>query len=347
MAKDKCHQHRRSYKTFNYPGSIPGGKNLLTGVRGVKSRKVKKNKVYISGFYNPAPNQPDQQVKSFVYKGCLCGKGKWYELYYPQTGTQVQVTNLYGPNNGPKKGTIQVVGNYVNNSNVPIGCLYEGPLNGSGKWTSLVPVFPKEQTDVLGVIAHSNMGGLVVGNYDTQIDEGKAFIYDIKKKVYHKIIKSDTLSITAYGIWHNGGNSYTICGGYKPALGVNFSEASYLVDWNNKTKKLSNWKTYHYNNDPVRSRITHFDGITGTKCGYNLTGDWLGVDEGPELAFFASVKRDKCNRKFKRAKWESIKYPLKGNSFNTVTSGNTVYETTVIGVYSTPVSVNGYIAKRK
>ena len=326
-------EETRYYETFNYPSSTPGGKTLLTGIRGVKCER---KKVYISGFYEPSLEDPDQEVKSFVYKGYKNGNGTWYELYYPNSTT----TNLYGPNNGPEKNTIQVVGNYVTDG-APIGCLYEGPLDGSGEWTSLVPTYPDSSEEVLGVIAHSNMGGLVVGNYDTQIDEGKAFIYDIKKKIYYKIEKPDTLSITAYGIWYNGCNSYTICGGYKPTLGANFSEAGYLVDWDNKKKRLSNWRSYHYDNDPIKSRITHFDGITGWKNGYNLTGDWLGFDnpETPEVGFFATVRRDRCGG-FRRAKWSPVKFPLE----NSVTSGNSVYRKTVIGVYTTPTGVNGYIS---
>ncbi len=344
---DECHyeyHYKRKYRTFNYPGAIPGGKTLLTGIRGVNPYKCNKsnknNKVYICGFYEPPPIQPDQSVKSFVYKGCLHGKGKWYELNFPES----EVTNLYGPannKNGIRKDGISIVGNYTTDeSNILIGCLYEGPLDGRGKWTELVPAFD----NVKNTIAHSNMGGLVVGNYDTQLDEGKAFIYDIKTKVYHNIAREGAISITAYGIWHNGGDSYTICGGYKPDS-IFTSETAYLVDWNSKTHKLSGWKDYHFDNNPIKARITHFDGITGNgKRGYNLTGDWIGnVPDMSELGFFATVKRNKCN-KFKDAKWSSVSFP-KSN----VTSGNSVYQYTVIGVYtvSETETVNGYLSTIK
>ena len=58
----------------------------MTGIRGVE---CKQDKVYISGFYEPAASEPDQQVKSFVYKGNY-KNGTWYELYYPDSS----VTNL-------------------------------------------------------------------------------------------------------------------------------------------------------------------------------------------------------------------------------------------------------------
>ena len=326
----------RKYKTFNYPDSVPGGKTLLTGIRGVE---CKPKRVYISGFYEPAASEPDQQVKSFVYKGS-CRDGTWHELYYPDSS----VTNLYGPNNGRRKKNIQVVGNYVpsnSTNNLPVGCLYQGKLDGSGKWTSLSPTFPCEDDEVLGVIAHSTMGGLVVGNYDTQIDENKAFIYDIKTKCYHKIENKNDISITAYGIWHNECDSYTICGGYK-SIGFGSFEKAYLVDWDNNTHKLSNWRSYVYDND-LKSEITHFNGITGDRnYGYNLVGDWVGI-ENPGLGFFASVKRDKCTGKFKKAKWGPIKFPLE----NSITSANSVYKDNVIGVYTTELGVNGFISKVK
>lgn len=334
----------RKYKTLNYPFATIGSKTLLTGIREVKHHH-KKEKVYISGFYEPSSNDDDQQIKSFVYKGYLSGKGKWYELYFPGAET----TNLYGPNNGHYKNTIQVVGNYVNpNETNPIGCLYEGPLNGSGKWTTLMP------PGSIKTIAHSTMGGLIVGNCQTENNYlSKAFIYDIRKKRYYYVTENvtnsvtdtdteNTESITAYGIWHNGDKSYTICGGIKSNDGT---EAGYLVDWNNDTKKLTNWREYHYDNNPIKSRITHFDGISGNKKYYTLTGDWVGKSDGKKdrkntkLGFFATVKRKR------NTKWEDISYPIK----DSITSGNTVYKNNVIGVYTSPTllpQINGYISRK-
>ena len=326
LAQATSENDTRKYYTFNYPSSVPGGNTLLTGIRGTKSNP---DKVYISGFYKYPGGMP---VIPFVYKGRLSGKGTWNILNYPSSpGVTVVETNLYGPNNG-RGSDIQVVGNYTTEETgtAAIGCLYEGPLYGSGTWTTLIPT---SSVPVLNTIAHSTMGGLVVGNYDTQLDEGKAFIYDIK--TYHDIIKPGAKSITAYGIWHNGGDCYTICGGYSDADSIAGFEAGYLVDWNNKCQKFSNWRTYHYNNAPIRSLITHFDGITSDgHGGYNLTGDWLGVgEEGPELGFFCHIKKN-------RAKWSPVSFPGQ-----LATSGNSVYKKVVIGVYTSPGDeINGYIS---
>ena len=328
--QEKAHTTRK-YTTFNYPQAEAGGKTLLTGIRRSKeSSKI----VYISGFYK---SPGDTSTVAFVYKGKLSGRGEWFALNYPSsTGVTVTATNLYGPNNGPGSD-IQVVGNYttVETGMSAIGCLYEGPINGSGTWTTLIPTLADS---VINTIAHSTMGGLVVGNFDTNLDEGRAFLYDIKTQEYYEITKPGAVSITAYGIWHNGGHSYTICGGFSNADPSSGIDSAYLVDWNNKTHTLSNWRVFSYNNDPVNAVITHFDGITsdGDK-GYYLTGDWAGLVNGSQAGFFAHVKK-------KRATWEPITYPNQP-----VTSGNSVYKKVVIGVYTSPNdgSVNGYVSAPK
>lgn len=318
----------RKYFTLNYPSSIPGGKTLLTGIRQVTHYS---NKYYISGFYK----SPDEKlVIPFVYNGRLSGDGTWNILNYPSSeGKTVLETNLYGPNNG-LKNNIQVVGNYTTKETgkSTIGCLYEGPLDGSGKWTTIIPNLNEP---VLNTIAHSTMGGLVVGNYNTQVDLGKAFIYDIKQKKYYEIIKQNAKNITGYGIWQNDHDFYTICGGYSDLNAISGLGSGYLVDWDNKNKKLSNWRSFNYNNDPINSIVTHFDGITSDgHGGYNLTGDWIGVNDGPELGFFAQINGE-------IAKWAPISFP-----HHKVTSGNSVSKEIVIGVYLSveDKTVNGYVS---
>lgn len=333
----------RKYHTFNYPLQTNGGKTLLTGIRGVNNS----NKVYISGFYKYPDNS---NVDAFVFKGKLNSQDLkdqdlWYVLSYPSSiNKTVTTTNLYGPNNG-ENGKIQVVGNYTTKEtgNSTIGCLYEGYLSGKGQWTTLIPKFSSESEPTLNTIAHSTNGNLVVGNYDTELIQAKAFIYDILKKKYYDIIKPNAKSITAYGIWYNGDNTYTICGGYSDLDTESGIDSGYLVDWNNVTLEFSNWKSYSYNNQPKNAIVTHFDGITDDGCGgYNLTGDWIGIEENSsKLGFFANVKRNKYG-KFKRATWSEVSFPGK----TTLTSGNSVFQNVVIGVYTVPQkdSINGYIS---
>lgn len=328
------HCEKRKYETLDYPGSKANEKTLLTGIRGVDCEK----NVYISGFYVPV-NQ--NKTTAFVYKGTLGGKGKFYDLNYPKVNCTPTITNLYGPNNGKKCDTINVVGNYtVQGQTGTIGCLYQGKLDNSGKWTTIIPPFGT----ILNTICHSTMGHLVVGNYDTVLVQGKAFIYDIKSKQYYDIINVNAISITAYGIWQNSKHCYTICGGYTTGSGSN---VGYVVDWNNKKHKLYNWRTYSYGNNSSVAKITHFDGITIGKNEhtYNLTGVWVSSNNDVlDLAFYAEIKRE-CDGKFKKhAKWCPISYPCK-----LVTTGNTVYKDTVLGVYTQieDSTVNGFVSKVK
>jgi hypothetical protein len=340
----------RIYQTFNYPGSIAGDKTLLTGIRKDKFS----SDVYISGFY--VPITPLERTISFVYKGPLDGSGTFHPLNFPSAkGRVVTSTNLYGPNCGDKPGYIQVVGNYFTASTGPaaIGCLYEGPLDGSGEWTTIIPTSNKP---VLSTICHSTMGGLIVGNYDTEEHVSKAFIYDIKEKKYHDIIiksKPKITSITAYGIWHNGDGYYTICGGFSTKDTVEVSvtdtprikiDTGYIVDWNNDIERFENFTSFNYDNDPIKSLITHFDGITSdTRGGYNLTGDYIEIGDKPQLGFFANVKRC-CDYDdgFRKATWSPVKFPG-----SIVSSGNSVYRDVVIGVYVLPQdeTVYGYVSQ--
>jgi hypothetical protein len=318
------------YATFNYPNSQEGDKTLLTGIRQVANS----SDVYISGFYEPKSGS----TIAFVYKGKLTNpnKGIFHTLSYPNLPDKtVTATNLYGPNNGPN-GQIQVVGNYtIAGSNGAIGCLYEGLIDGSGTWTTILP--PSSEP-VLNVICHSTHGGLVVGNFDTQLDEGKAFIYNIKTKKYFYIMGKNVKSITAYGIWNTGTNKYTICGGYTALNIVSGFSSGYLVDFDLKKEKFSNFRVYSYDNDHIKSVITHFDGITtDNKKGFYLTGDTatFGSDKG---SFFCHVPNKKSDKGKDVAIWKAVSYP--GAK---ITSGNTVLDKVVLGVYTAANdSINGY-----
>ncbi len=326
----KTHTMSRHYSPFNYP-SEQEGNTLLTGVRLFN----KKHKEYlITGFFEP---KPEGQTKSFVYLGPLSSTGakdpaNFYELDFPSSsGKTVVSTNLYSPNPGNSKNTIDVVGNYTTaeQPGVTFGCLYQGKLDGTGIWRTLEP------TGATQVIAHSTHMGLVVGNYFA--GQPKAFLYDIYTNEYFDISIPNLISITAYGIWKNGNtNIYTICGGF---LSSNFpsQEKAYLYDWNQDQKSFSNFRVYSYGNESAA--ITHFDGITTDGYGgYNLVGDYVKLTGGLENAFFCHIP---CGSG--KARWETIQVPP-----NQLTSGNTVQDSTAIGVYHSSNSglIHGYLAKK-
>lgn len=120
-----------------------------------------------------------------------------------------------------------------------------------------------------------------------------------------------SLSVTAYGIWHNGDNtstSYTIAGGYSNLSSTGI-DAGYLVGYDSATHAFSHFTTLEFDNQPLTALISHFDGITGTADGYNLTGDFIrGETEG---AFFAHVAR-RVNGSFAEAHWTKVAYPGAG-----------------------------------
>ena len=335
----------REYRKFNYPDSVKGAETFVTGIRKVNCS----NSVYISGVYRP----PCEGSSGLVYKGDLCGKGKWYQFNYPSDKCRkVTGTSFYGPNNGPD-GTVQVVGSYNTKEagETPLGLLYEGDLKGCGEWTTIIPPSTKK---VIGTIVHSTHGGLAVGNYEVEyyeknrcekeckkIKEARAFIYDIECKKFYKIKIPCSTSVTAYGIWHNGCDSYTICGGYASSVYGQDKPISYgyIVEFDKKKLCFQNFRSYQFQDC---ASVTHFNGITSDgKDGYNLTGDAVTTLLGPkhpkpvEVAFFAHVK-SLC----KDADWEVISYPC-----SKVIFGNSVYEKTVIGVYTSQHdNLNSYIA---
>ena len=310
----------RTYEIFDYPSAEPGN-TLLTGVRRFGPD------VLITGWFEQSGG-----TRSFVYRGPLAAEGAldashFFELDYPSAA----VTNLYGPN-AIDAQTIRAVGAYttVEAGATTFGCLYEGPLDGSGVWRQLCP------PNATQTIAHSTHGGLVVGGY---VDgRPRAFVYDIAAQRFDEITLPDLLSITAYGVWHNGRSSYTICGGYARVGALR--EQGYVAHWDSATRRLSRFRSFSYGND--RALITHFDGITGTPDGYNLTGDWARLELAPTPRPSGSGFAAHVGRRGALATWESVEFPPQQP-----TSGNTVIGDTVIGVFADATGIHGYLSRAK
>ena len=329
------------YSTFNYP-QANGGSYGPTGIRSAGGQNV-----FVTGSAHPSPAPtPPCPVGShgILYEGSLSGSGDWTVLDYP-TSSNITVTGtvLYGPDALPP-GNVRIVGSYTKcedeGTNVRNhGLLYEGPTDGSGTWQTIDyggPLLPGEQ--VLNTIVHSTMGGLAVGNFDTDLVTGRAFVYDIAAHHWTELIKP-SVSITAYGIWYNGGTSYTIAGGYSDA-NPNGIDHGYLANWDSATQTASDWTSYDFDNGPhTHVEVSHFDGITtDNQGGFYLTGEWAG---GEQLGgFFAHVRR-MPHRAFGDAHWRDIEYPS-----SVVTTGNTVFENNVFGIYfvSLDSPFSGYIA---
>ncbi|MCV9934481.1 hypothetical protein OIU80_19550 [Flavobacterium sp. LS1R47] len=310
-----------SYMDFNNPA----GQTTIQGIRGVSDSE----NVYITASLLGENNI----VQGLIYEGKLIGNGsngKWHVVNFPSTASEIVTnTSCYGPNNGPD-GSIQIVGSYkisTTTGGVPSGNLgfyYEGPLDGSGTWIRISP----NNGNTNNVFVHSIMGGIAVGNYDVENDKnGYAFLYDIATKEYTEFKLPDSITNTLYGIWYNGEDSYTLAGGYSSHKLGKLSQA-FLVDYNGKTKKISNLKSFSYQNETALSIITHFEGITGSKDnGYNMPADWITLNGDSNGASFVSVSRN-SDGSFGEANWIDIEFP--GSS---ITSANTAYKNNILGIY--------------
>jgi hypothetical protein len=303
------------YQAFNNPEAA----TIIMGVRGVTDSE----KVYVSGTVAAG------MVNGLLFEGYLTNEGQdgtWHTLNFTSTEfDDVNSTSCYGPNNGTN-GNIQIVGAYLRASTGKKnhGFYYEGNVDGAGTWKTVLP----NDGNVNNVFVHSTMGGLAVGNYDFGDDiNGCAFIYDIASDTCTNFMLPDALTTTLYGIWHNGGNSYTFAGGYSKAEAGEISQA-FLVDYDGKTKQISNLKSFSYNNETLLSIVTHFEGITeSNENGYNMPADWINIHGHPkEGASFVSVKRNPDGT-FGEATWTDIAYPG-----DMITSANTVYKNNILGI---------------
>lgn len=277
----------------------------------------------------------------------------WNRLTPVFSGQTVTSATFYGPNTplfDPRiaDGDVVAVGSYKYNEgasgpNADHGVLYEGPVTGGGTWTQIdaTPLVPKGET-LLNTIAHSTMGDLVVGNYDTDLATGRAFIYNKVTGEWTNLNPGNTKSVTAYGIWQNGGpssTSYTIAGGQSD-VGTGGVDESYLVKYDSATGAFSHYRKYRYENQPISAAIAHFDGITGTDTGYNLTGTVTSLSSGQQIdrGFMASVSVNP-DGSFGRAVWTPVAYP--GSE---LTTGNTVVENYVLGIFIAGGATQSYIA---
>ena len=175
----------------------------------------------------------------------------------------------YGPNFGNPNGVLRTVGSYITSASSPynLSYLYDGSAAPQSQLTTLV--YPSASGNpTLETIAHSTFGNQVVGNYDTRLATGNAFIYNITNGTYVTNNVPGALSTTAYGIYGN-----LIAGGYStvgPGGGLGIGSA-YIY---NQTSGV--WTTYNH----PGAIETHFEGISGggQAGSYNLVANWTGVD---------------------------------------------------------------------
>jgi hypothetical protein len=174
----------------------------------------------------------------------------------------------YGPSFGSQFGILRAVGSYKTEASDPnnLSYLYDAAAAPGGHLTPLA--YPDNGSPTLNTIAHSTFGNLAVGNYDTQLATGNAFIYDIPTGTYTTNNVPGATSTTAYGVWGD-----KIAGGYFMG-GI---EHGYIYDPTTDT-----FTTY----DHPDAVFTHFEGITGAGCGgeFSLVVDWIDIAAGLHAA---------------------------------------------------------------
>jgi hypothetical protein len=315
-------------------------------VTGIRSENADDTQVLMTGSC-PVPNKPNQ-TQAMLYQGPMnpTDSSQCHCLTPNIPGKTVTSSLFYGPdtpffNPSIKAGNVRAVGTYRYDTdpqeNVDHGVLYEGPLDGSGSWTTIDMPAVGGAT-VRNTIPHSTMGELIVGNYDLKgAEPGKfnAFIYNINTGVFQPLMLGSAKLVTAYGIWQNGrdSTSYTIAGGLDDGSGLN---VGYLVDYDSRTSMTSNLRTFRYDNAP--DLITHFEGVT--QFGphhYSLaaTGDQDKENRG---AAFAVVERNP-DGSFGEAEWQRVQPPSSG-----ISTGNTVLTNNLFGIYQTGNGIQSYVA---
>jgi subtilase-type serine protease len=252
--------------------------------------------------------------------------GVWTPIKYPGSAK----TSVYGP--AITSTGYRIVGSYEKSGQANAdGFVYDST---SKKYATLdAPANLCAPKSCNFTIVHSNYGDATfqaVGNYDavksgsssgtsdTYPASGHAFIYDSTSKKFSTLEFSGSLSSTAYGIWVDG-NTVAIAGGYTDKKGTH----AYVRTLSGSKMLVYNWP---------KSILTHFEGITGAggPGNYNVIGDYFDLkNQTLEYGFFLPIRS-----------WK----PLTATVIGPV-SANSVFQSTVIGVYLGAGLTNGYITK--
>jgi hypothetical protein len=225
---------------YNAANTTDAGQLPISGWQGIKAGDTP-GQYLISGTSGAA---------GVLYVGSISGKGTSYAVNDP-VGS---MTSVYGVNN-PGGGQVQLVGSYVTaDSSTRYGFSFQGKIDDgavTGTYTTIAT-----QGATFNYV-HSTMGGLAVGNYDgptasgLPLGPGHAFLYNVESGQFVTDIRFPrSVSNTAYGIWYNGGTSYTIVGGFSNRAANNMSNqdapigTGYIVDYDSATGRFTHWKSY-------------------------------------------------------------------------------------------------------
>lgn len=339
-------------------GDLIGNNNAVTGVNYYSPDNVSMQPV--SGWQGIRGGDSAGQylitgtsnTNGLLYIGPISGAGgSSYAVDYPGAAS----TSVYGPNN-LGGGSLQLVGSYRNSNSTSNPVVVNGFLF-QGTTADLTNPAAYRTIDYPGAAynyVHSTMGGLAVGNADgpttnSPLGTGHAFLYNIAQgAITTDIVYPGSATTTAYGIWYNGGTSYTICGGYGDAPMNNASNQNtpigqaYLVDYNAATGQFSDWTSFSYPNGGVGSDfITHFEGISSVEKGvYTLSADSLQSGSNNPVQGSVVTVRLNPDGSFGPATWADLNNP----SIPGPLSSNSIYGNQVVGIQFTATGAFSYQA---
>ena len=231
---------------------------------------------------------------------------------YPNASAPVNFTGAttntpYGLSFGSASGIMRGTGSYKTaaNGSGDLGYLFDGANAPGQQLTTL-----RGAANAFNTIGHSTFGNQLVGNWDTgNAAVGNAFLYNIAAGTMTTINRPGPYtSTTAYGVYGN-----RIAGG--SSLGPGLSRAYIL---NQDTGVYTD-----YDAPGAGTVVTHFEGITGGGRAntYNLVAD--SVDgNGVVSSWVLHIDENGAQT------WIPLAVP--GAS---VTSANSIYGSTAIGVY--------------
>ncbi len=289
----------------------------VSGWQGIRNSDV-------SGVYLMAGTS---DANGLLYEGPISGVGgRSYSVNFPGAAS----TSVYGPDN-LGGAQVRLVGSYKNGDGTVHGFLFEGTtadLSQSGDYRTI------DYPGATYTYVHSTMGELAVGNADgpegnAPIGTGHAFLYDVAgSTILTTIVYPGSTTTTAYGIWYNGGTSYTIAGGYSDILSPSRTIGNgYLVDYDSASGQFTNWTSFDYPNGVVgQDYIAHFQGISGYEQGvYTLSADSVqSGSSSPGQGSWVTVRRNPDGT-FGPAVWVDLNYPgVQGLVFNDAVAGNQI-----------------------
>jgi hypothetical protein len=291
--------------------------------------------------------------QGLLYDGPISGVGGTsYAVNMPGS----IATSVYGPD-VLGNGDIRLVGTYRTGDDTVNGFLYQGAmsdLSNAGNYRTVD--YPGAQLTYV----HSTMGNLAVGNFEepsptgAPISGGRGFIYDVASNTFPTEIHfPGSISTSAYGIWYNGGTSYTICGGFSTVPGGPLDQDgitighAMLVDYDSATGQFSHWTQIDYPTGPAGVTLgTHFEGISSAEKGvYTLSagsiasGATVNGTSSDVFGSFVTIRRN-TDGSFGPAAWVNLDYPYASG----VTTSNSVAGNQLVGIVITSTGNVAYQA---